>query len=261
MDAADAGKAGMSKLIVRTRADSADLKKAASAIEQASWNELGYLNYTRAHYEMYGRLLEAYADYQLCLVDAERGYPVAVANCVPLCSGGEDLPAEGWDWVVERAAARKPGMKPDVLGALAISVPAIYRAKGYARRMISELLKLAESHGLQGLVAPVRPSLKARHPRVPIEDYITWTDAQGRPYDPWIRSHLAAGGRLVGPCARSMVVEEPIGFWENWANRRFERSGLYEVNGGLVPVEIDVDRRHGRYQEPNVWVAYTAGHA
>lgn len=251
----------MSKLVVRTRADSADLKRAASAIEQASWNELGYLNYTRAHYEMYGKLLEAYADYQLCLVDAERGYPVAVANCVPLCSGGEDLPAEGWDWVVERAAARKPGMKPDVLGALAISVPAIYRAKGYARRMISELLTLAESRGLQGLVAPVRPSLKARHPRVPIEDYITWTDEQGRPYDPWIRSHLAAGGRLVGPCARSMVVDEPIGFWENWANRRFERSGLYEVNGGLVPVEIDVDRRHGRYQEPNVWVAYTAGHA
>jgi hypothetical protein len=31
-------------LVIRSRADSPELKKAASAIEQAAWNELGYLN-------------------------------------------------------------------------------------------------------------------------------------------------------------------------------------------------------------------------
>jgi GNAT superfamily N-acetyltransferase len=160
---------------------------------------------------------------------------------------------------VEKAAARRPGERADMLGALAISVPAIYRAKGYARVMIRELLALAERRGLKGLVAPVRPSLKAHHPRVAIEDYITWTDDAGRPYDPWLRSHLAAGGRIIGPRARSMVVEEPVGFWETWANRRFECSGSYEVAGGLVPVEIDLERQRGCYAEPNVWVAYTAG--
>ena len=74
----------MQNLVLKTRADSPALKKAASAIEQAAWNELGYLNYTRPHYELYGSLLEQFADYQLCLVDEARGYPVAVANCVPL---------------------------------------------------------------------------------------------------------------------------------------------------------------------------------
>jgi GNAT superfamily N-acetyltransferase len=252
----------MAHLIVRTRAECPDLRKAASAIEQAAWNELGYLNYTRPHYELYAQLLETYADYQLCLVDEARGYPVAVANCVPLsCRGIDGLPPEGWDWVVERAAMRGADEEADTLGALAISVPAIYREKGYARLMIRELLALAERKGLKGLVAPVRPSLKARHPHVAIEDYITWTDERGRPFDPWLRSHLAAGGKLVGPCVRSMVVEEPVGFWENWTKQRYERSGSYDVAGGLVPLEIDLERQRGRYEEPNVWVAYTIGQA
>ena len=63
----------MSPLVLRTRADGADLKKAACSIEQASWNDLGYLNYTRAHYELYAQLLEDFADFQMCLVDEERG--------------------------------------------------------------------------------------------------------------------------------------------------------------------------------------------
>jgi GNAT superfamily N-acetyltransferase len=252
----------MPNLVVRTRADCPDLKKAANAIEQAAWNDLGYLNFTRPHYQLYAGLLDTYADYQLCLVDEEHGYPVAVANCVPLsCHGLEGLPPEGWDWVVEKAAGRAAREAADTLGALAISVPAIYREKGYARLMIQELLSLAERRGLKGLVAPVRPSLKARHPRVAIDDYITWTDESGRPYDPWLRSHLASGGRLVGPCDRSMVVEEPVGFWENWTRRRFDQSGSYEVAGALAPLEIDLDRKRGRYEEPNVWVAYTVGSA
>jgi GNAT superfamily N-acetyltransferase len=252
----------MPNLVVRTRADCPELRKAAQAIEQAAWNDLGYLNYTRPHYRMYGGLLETYADFQLCLVDEDLGYPVAVANCVPLsCRGIEGLPPEGWDWVVEKAATRGFDEEADTLGALAISVPAVYREKGYARVMIRELLALAQRRGLSGLVAPVRPSRKARHPRVAIEDYITWTDGEGRSYDPWLRSHLTAGGRLVGPCVRSMVVEEPLGFWENWMRQRFDRSGSYDMAGGLVPLQIDLERRRGRYAEPNVWVAYTVGSA
>jgi hypothetical protein len=53
-----------------------------------------------------------------------------------------------------------------------------------------------------------------------------------------------------------MVVEEPVGFWENWTNQRFEQSGSYEVAGALVPLEIDLERKRGRYAEPNVWVSY-----
>lgn len=247
----------MPRLVVRSRAESPDLKKAATAIEQAAWNDLGYLNYTRAHYDLYSSLLDEYADYQLCLVDEERGYPVAAANCVPLaCSGPDELPPEGWDWVVERAEASRKSGRVNMLGALAISVPAIYRSKGYARLMIRALLDLAEAKGLRGLVAPVRPSAKVKHPWVSIEDYITWTDARGRPFDPWLRSHLSCGGKLIGPCARSMVVDEHLGFWENWSRRQFDRSGPHAIEGAIAPVNINLERQSGRYEEPNVWVAY-----
>jgi GNAT superfamily N-acetyltransferase len=245
-------------LVIRSRADSPELKKAAAAIEQAAWNELGYLNYTRAHYEHYAGLLNDYPDYQLCLVDVETDYPVAAASCVPFaCSGPDNLPPEGWDWVVETAAQRH-GDGVNMLGALAISVPAVHRLKGYARLMIRALVDLAAAKGLRGLVAPVRPSAKVRHPWVPITDYISWTDQKGRIYDPWLRSHLSAGGKLIGPCERSMVVHEPIAFWENWWKQRFSESGDYALEGALAPVKIDLERQTGRYEEPNVWVSYAS---
>jgi hypothetical protein len=93
---------------------------------------------------------------------------------------------------------------------------------------------------------------------VPILDYINWTDERGRLYDPWLRSHLSAGGKLVGPCERSMVVQEPVAFWENWSNQRFETSGAYAVTGALAPLKIDLEKQTGVYEEPNVWVSYAA---
>lgn len=246
------------KLAIRSRADAPHLKKAASAIEQAAWSNLGYLSYTRAHYEYYAELLDAYPEYQLCLVDEETDYPVAVASSVPfICSGANDLPPEGWDWLVE-TAARKKDMRPNMLGALAVSVPAVHRSKGYARVMIRSLLELAASKGLNGVVVPVRPTAKVRHPWVSIADYMSWIDESGQPYDPWLRSHLSVGGKLVGPCERSMVVKEPIAFWENWSKERFERSGAYALEGALAPVRIDLKSQTGTYEEPNVWVSYSA---
>jgi GNAT superfamily N-acetyltransferase len=243
-------------LAIRSLADAPHLRKAANAIEQATWTESGYLNYTRAHYEHYADLITRYPEYQLCLIDEDTGYPVAAANSVPFaCDNPDDLPPEGWDWVVQRAAETQSD-DVNMLGALAISVPAVHRLKGYGRLLIRALVDLAKSKGLRGVVAPVRPSAKSLHPWVPISEYLSWTDDKGRIYDPWLRSHLSEGGRLVGPCERSMVVNEPIAFWENWSNQRFESSGAYTLEGALAPVKIDLDRKTGLYEEPNVWVAY-----
>ena len=191
-----------------------------------------YLNYTRAHYEYYADLLNRYPDYQLCLIDEDTGYPVAVrpVRAVCLSATPTSLPPEGWDWVVETAAG-SPRDSVNMLGALAISVPAVQRLKGYGRLLIRALVDLAKAKGLRGVVAPVRPSAKVKHPWVPISEYLVGPTSKGRLYDPWLRSHLSEGGRLVGPCERSMVVNEPIAFWENWSNQRFESSGAYALGG------------------------------
>jgi len=73
---------------VRSRADAPPLKKAALAIEQAASSNLGYLNCTLSHYAYYADLLDAYPEFQLCLVDQETDYPVAVASSVPFVGTG-----------------------------------------------------------------------------------------------------------------------------------------------------------------------------
>jgi GNAT superfamily N-acetyltransferase len=247
----------MSRYVLKTRADSPELRKAAMAIEQAAWSSLGFLNFTRAHFAFYQDLLEQHADCQLCLVDEATGYPVAVGNCVPLACDLNNLPPEGWDWIVETAAdgSRTPR---NALGALAISVPSLHRGKGVARRLIEGFRALAEKKALDGVIAPVRPSEKCRHPFIPMEEYVNWTDEKGRQFDPWVRSHMAAGGRIVGHASRSMVVEEPVAFWETWTGRHFAKSGQYTIDGALVPMSIELERGVGRYVEPNVWFAYAA---
>ena len=122
--------------------------------------------------------------------------------------------------------------------------------------MINGFRDLAVKRGLDGVIAPVRPSEKHRHPFIPMEDYLGWTDDQGRIFDPWLRSHLAAGGKIIGPAPRSMTVEEPVAFWENWTGRSFAEDGDYALEGALAPVKVKGGV--GSYVEPNVWFAYAA---
>jgi hypothetical protein len=249
----------MNGLVVRSRAFSDELKQAAMAVEDATWSKLGYLNYTQAHRKYYDFILDEFADLQLCLVHVESERPVALANCVPFpCDRDlEDLPEEGWDWLVETGATRR-NERANILGALAVTVPEAERGKGYAIRMIQAVHEQCDRLGLDGVVVPVRPTMKCEYPHVPIAEYVAWKGSDGRPFDPWLRSHLSQGGRVIKPCERSMVVEEHVAFWETWAGRHFETSGDYVVEGALVPVSIDLERQVGRYEEPNVWVAYTS---
>ena len=244
-------------LVIRTRAFSPELRQAAVAVENATWGSLGYLNYTHAHRQYYDEILGRFAHFQLCLVDIASDVPVALANCVPASVNVDlnDLPSEGWDWLVEEGATDRAGRK-NVLGALAISVPAVHRGKGYAVRMLRAMRKLAKERDFDALIAPVRPTSKHNYPNVPMAEYIRWTDGEGRVFDPWLRSHLTQGGELIGPCERSMVVKEHVAFWETWAGRSFDQSGRYLLAGALAPLLIDLENEIGIYEEPNVWVKY-----
>ncbi|MCB8837001.1 transferase [Aurantimonas sp. VKM B-3413] len=248
----------MGRLVVRTRADCDKLKVAATDLEDAVWGPLGFLNHTSAHREHYDRVLENFADFQLCLVDQETEAPVALANCVPIHFSGNEtsLPQEGWDWLVALGSSVPQKGNINALGALAISVPVDERGRGYASRMIEELQQLAVRRGYANMIAPVRPSAKHRFPHAAMADYIAWKDAFGRCFDPWLRSHLSHGAEVVTTCEKSMVVDEHIAFWETWSGRRFSTTGSYLVEGALAPISVDIENQRGRYEEPNVWVIY-----
>lgn len=117
------------------------------------------------------------------LVDEDAGYPVAVASSVPFaCSGPEDLPPEGWDWVVETARSEEgAGQYPWRLGGFsACRSPNQELCPGHDP--IAGRSGRGQEARRRG--GAVRPSAKVQHPWVPIADYIRWTDEDGRPYDP-----------------------------------------------------------------------------
>ncbi len=246
----------MDRFVLMSFADSHRHAKAANVIVDAAWHDMSFLNFTHSHYEYYVRLMEHYKDYQLCLVDRERDYVIAAANTVPLYTPNPyELPQTGWDWIL-RTAFETMDRQSNVLAGIAISVAANWRGKGIARRMIKAMQDLCTERGFDRLILPVRPSAKHRFPDVAIEDYIHWKNDRGQVFDPWLRSHVSMGGRIQGICSESMVVEEPVGFWEAWTGKSIEHSGQMAIEKGIVPVEIDMERNIGRYAEPNVWVVY-----
>lgn len=122
--------------------------------------------------------------------------------------------------------------------------------------MVDALRSLAAGRGLRALIACVRPTAKALYPLVPIEAYAAWRRADGLPFDPWLRVHVRAGGRIVRASPRSMTIEGSIGEWRGWTGLEFPVPGPFVVEGALQPVEVDLEADRAVYFDPNVWVVH-----
>jgi GNAT superfamily N-acetyltransferase len=242
----------MGDLSITTFAESTQVAAAADEIEKAVWSKMGFLNFSEP-FVHYFDLMERYPDFQVAVVDRDRDYVVATGNLIPLYHDDpNDLPDGGWDWALRRAwetIDRKPNM---VVG-LSVSVPDAYRNRGLARLTLGAMRNLAESKDLGLPYLPVRPTMREHHLDMDIADYAGWRRADGKLYDPWLRSHEGVGGRMLGICRRSMVIEKPVGFWEAWSGQAYDASGDYPIAGGCAPVVIDLDKGIGTYVEPNVW--------
>jgi GNAT superfamily N-acetyltransferase len=244
------------QFVVATCADNPKIFEASVQLENETWENLSFLDFTAAHHNHYDTLLERFPEYRLCMYELETGEMIATGMCVPLhLTDDVPLPQEGWDWLVN-TAVHQGGRHPNALGALSISVPEQHRHRGFARDLINAMRALAAMKGLSSVVAPVRPSAKCHHPLVQMQDYVKWVDDRGRIFDPWLRSHVAAGGQIISVCDKSMVVEQPVDFWKTWTSDRLNRSGNVVLDGGLMPLSVDVVTGIGLYVEPNVWVRH-----
>ena len=141
-----------------------------------------------------------------------------------------------------------------MMTAIEASVAPAYQGMGISRRLIETMRGMAQAQGFASLVAPVRPSWKAKYPLTPMERYVTWADASGAPFDPWLRTHWRLGARIIKVAPQSMRMPGTVAEWEEWTGLRFPESGRYVVPGALEPIEIDCERNIGVYIEPNVWM-------
>ncbi|MCB5178808.1 hypothetical protein [Streptomyces antimicrobicus] len=202
-------------------------------------------------------MYDRHPGHQLCLVDGD-GRLVAAANGLPVRWDGSpaSLPA-GSDEVLVEAVDHGPPDRPDAVCMLSVSVDRAHRAAGHAERLLTEVRRRAARHAPRGVIIPVRPTRKPRYPLIPIEEYAAWRLPDGRPFDPWLRTHTELGARQLGIAERSLVIRQPVSRWAGFLGHALPGPGEHLLPGGLVPLRVTEDG-FGTYAEPNVWVHHRA---
>jgi GNAT superfamily N-acetyltransferase len=236
-----------------TDADRPDLRGALTG--DAVWPE--FLYHDALCNQFFMRAVRESPELQFYVWDDKRDEVVGQGNAVPAAWDGDaaSLPDAGLRATLEaRFAEGAPA--PNVLCALQIMVSTNRRGEGLSRRMIERMHALGREHGLEALIAPVRPNFKHRYPLAPMERYVEWRRPGGSLVDPWLRTHEALGAKILKVAPQSMVVAASVADWEQWTEMAFPESGTYVVPGALAPVEIDRERDEGLYEEPNVWMVH-----
>jgi len=237
--------------------DLPDYRDRAGDLAEASWPE--FMLHDPIAGENWHELFERFREYQFALLDTETNRMAAMGNSVPFHWDQplEDLPDGGWDWVFLAAIENhKKDIEPNIQSAIQINIHPDYRSQGLSMRMVQAMRAIGQSKGFRYLVAPVRPNQKSQYPLISIDDYIQWTDAEGLPFDAWLRVHARAGARIIKPCHEAMTIPGTRAEWEEWTNLKFPQSGTYYIPGALNPMEMDTEKDEGIYVEPNVWMVH-----
>jgi GNAT superfamily N-acetyltransferase len=238
-----------------TRGERTGKQPHIASLQQGIWPEFMY--HDAVLERLFDRVISEYAEFQFYAWDDEREEVVGGGNAIPAAWGGDaaTLPAGGVDAVVEERFSGEPPTA-NVLCALQILIAPEYRGQALSSRMIQRMAEIGRSHGLDTLIAPVRPNLKHSYPLTPIERYIGWRRPDGQLLDPWLRTHERLGASIASVAPKSMRIQGTVDQWEEWTQLAFPESGSYVVPGALVPVEIDRERDEGLYVEPNVWMVH-----
>jgi GNAT superfamily N-acetyltransferase len=224
--------------IVRTEQGHRELES-YSALRRA-WPR--FLLHDPVSNEHWHRLFDEFAEFQFVAV--EEGEVLAEGCAIPVAG----MP-HAW-----RQAFLTEG-EADRLCAIQVLVSLEHQGRGLARPMLEHMRGLARGRGWE-LVAPVRPTWKERYPLAPIERYATWRRDDGLLFDPWLRAHEHLGADVIGTAGEAMVIPGSIAEWQEWTGLSFPESGPYVVPGALVPVDVDVERDEGLYDEPCVWMRH-----
>ncbi|ELP64058.1 hypothetical protein ACKI1I_07090 [Streptomyces turgidiscabies] len=207
--------------------------------------------------EYIGRVREWFPTWNLTLVD-EREVPVAAGWGVPVRWDGsvEDLPSGYTDSLVRAVEGRERGVAPDTLVICGAVVTPALTGRGLAGETLMALRGAALESGLVRVVAPVRPTTKARYPLTPVETFMRWRRADGSALDPWIRTHERLGAEILAAAPVSQTMTGTVAEWEKWTGLALPESGEYVVPDGLGLLRVDIDADEGVYEEPNVWMRH-----
>ncbi|MGW0606913.1 hypothetical protein [Streptomyces sp. NPDC002640] len=204
-----------------------------------------------------GRVREWFAAFDLMLLD-DQDVPVAAGWGVPLHwdDRPDTLPTGYTQALVRAVEGHEQGVAPDTFVICGAVVTPSLKGRGLAGQTLAALRETAVRAGLHQVVAPVRPTTKARYPLTPIESFMRWTREDGLALDPWIRTHQRLGATLLAPAPASQTMTGTVADWERWTGMAFPDTGDYVIPEGLALLHIDRDTDQGIYQEPNIWMRH-----
>ncbi len=207
------------------------------------------------------RLPEVFPEYQLVgFTDDE--HVVAKIHSLPFRWAGtdEDLPERGWDAVLERGfTGYDREIQPTAVSLLEARIVPAHVGTGLSPRMLQAAAANARRLGFSDLFGPVRPTMKSLEPAVPMSEYLARLRPDGLPADPWVRTHVRLGARIVQICPISMTVSGTLAQWRDWTGLPLTSSGPTRIPGALIPVHVSVEHDHAVYVEPNVWMHHALG--
>ena len=244
----------MDAVQVVTSSQRPDLEDEARAAFRVKWPE--FIFHDAFAKPFMARVEEYFPQFDVMLLD--NGRVVAGGWGVPLRWDGTvaDLP-DGYDGALARAVeGHESGISPTTLSFMAAAVGNGETKKGLAGHVLAALRDRATEAGMSHVIAPLRPTLKARYPLTSMARFAAWTREDGLSIDPWIRTHQRMGATILGPAERSMVITGTVAEWESWTEMVLPESGSYVVPDALGLVDIDRDRDVGTYVEENLWVQH-----
>src|SRR5262245_33467662 len=207
---------------VITPSTQTDYRNRVRGLTRLVWPE--FMRHDSVANENWHELLDRFADYQFALYDVVENCVAGMGNSFPLRWDDtlENLPEGGWDWAFTEAVRNhKQGLSPNIHCAIQIIIHPDYRGQGLSAPMIRAVRAVTKAQRLQALIIPLRPSEKSLYPLTSIDDYIKWTADDGLPFDPWLRSHVRAGARIIKTCHESKIIRGSRTEWEQWTKMKF----------------------------------------
>lgn len=195
---------------------------------------------------------------QFALLDDE-GEMVGAGNALTFVWDGpaEELPDEGWNWVMHQAVLdQEAGQTPTAGSALSVTLAPDQRGKNLSAVMLRAMKLLLQDAGVSRFFAPVRPTTKWRYPITPMDEFISWKNAEGLPLDPWMRAHVRLGAKVIKACNRSQPLAGRVADWEEWLDLPLPASGEYVGPGMLATLHVDREQDEAVCWEPNVWMEH-----
>lgn len=231
----------------------ADESEACEAIERQVWSVF--------HDQAEGNIWIDYTpELHVVAVDPD-GRIVATGDACPFDWDGNphSLPVSGWSEVIERAYDLMDEGAPTAAYACALGISILPEARsaGLGLEMLAGLRKAAAAAGYTALAAPVRPTAAWRMPHLTMAEYSRMRLTDGRHFDPWIRVHEKAGGRIIGSCEDSITLAGTREQWEDWTKLRLPEQGFVIVEGANSYLTLGNGR--GFLTEGSVWVLHELG--